>query len=150
MSQRLRALVVSVGIIATSTVVGAIVAERVARLPPSPPSVAFHGLTIAHRGGSEAGPENTVVAIEAAAATGATAVEVDVFLSADGVPVVIHDDTVDRTTDGSGPVAAFTAAELVALDAAAYRDDFHDVPVPTLDDVIRAVEVELAKARSAS
>lgn len=110
------------------------------RLPPSPPSSGFHGLVVAHRGGSAAGPENTVVAIERAKADGATAVEVDVFLTADGVPVVIHDPTVDRTTDGTGRVADHTLAELRALNAAEGWPAYGHVPVPTLDEVLDAVE----------
>jgi glycerophosphoryl diester phosphodiesterase len=62
-------------------------------------------LVVAHRGASLSQPENTLPAFEAAIAAGADAVELDVRLSADGVPVVIHDATVERTTDGHGRVA---------------------------------------------
>jgi glycerophosphoryl diester phosphodiesterase len=129
-------------------------AERAYHLPASPDATRFAGLVIAHRGGSEAGPENTTIAVERAAGTGATAIEVDVFLSADGVPMVIHDPTVDRTTNGTGLVSSFTAAQLHDLDAATYRKGFGHVPVPTLAEVLDAadrhslrIEIEL-KAES--
>ena len=72
---------------------------------------------IAHRGGSKLNPENTLAAFAHAAALGVDAIECDVRLSRDGQVVVIHDDTIDRTTDRVGRVADFSAAELGALDA---------------------------------
>ena len=72
---------------------------------------------IAHRGGSKLRPENTRAAFEHALSLGVDGLECDVHLSRDGVPVVIHDPTLDRTTDASGPVAARTAAELTGIDA---------------------------------
>lgn len=88
---------------------------------------------IAHRGASIAAPENTLAAFQRAADLGARAVEFDVKLSADGVPVVIHDDTVDRTTNATGTVVAFTAAALAALDAGSWFDPaFAGQGVPTL------------------
>ncbi|MFN7955995.1 MAG: glycerophosphodiester phosphodiesterase family protein [bacterium] len=76
---------------------------------------------VAHRGGAALFPENTLEAFRAAAARWPTAViETDVRLTADGVPVLIHDPTVDRTTNGKGAVAAQPLAELARLDAA-YR-----------------------------
>jgi glycerophosphoryl diester phosphodiesterase len=74
-------------------------------------------LVFAHRGGSAIGPENTVVAMTRGLAAGADGFECDVRLAADGVPVVIHDPTLDRTTSGTGPVHALTSAALAALDA---------------------------------
>lgn len=76
---------------------------------------------IGHRGNSHVAPENTLAAIEAAFAVGATMVEVDVHLSRDGIPVVIHDETLDRTTNGKGPVAAMTLRELSLLDAGSWK-----------------------------
>jgi glycerophosphoryl diester phosphodiesterase len=70
---------------------------------------------IAHRGASGRCPENTWQAFDAALADGADAIELDVHRSADGVVVVMHDATVDRTTDGSGPVGELTAEALSAL-----------------------------------
>jgi len=75
---------------------------------------------IAHRGGSRLRPENTLAAFDHALSLGVDAFECDVHLSRDGEVVVIHDPTLDRTTDASGPVSARTAAELEQVDAA-YR-----------------------------
>ena len=72
---------------------------------------------IAHRGFSGAAPENTLAAFEKAIEVGADMFELDVLLSRDGRVVVIHDDTLERTTDGEGEVAAFTLGELKKLDA---------------------------------
>ena len=71
----------------------------------------------AHRGASIEYPENTIAAFNRAIELGAPGIELDVHLSADGHPVVIHDDTVDRTTNGTGRVSDLTLAELQALDA---------------------------------
>jgi glycerophosphoryl diester phosphodiesterase len=104
-------------------------------------------LVIAHRGASADAPENTLPAFEAAMQRGADAFELDVRLTADGAPVVIHDDTLDRTTDRSGLVRAHTLAELRSVDAGArftsdqgrthpYRGG--DVRIPTLGEVLWA------------
>jgi glycerophosphoryl diester phosphodiesterase len=96
-------------------------------------------LAIAHRGNSIVAPENTGVAI---AATGeeAQSVEFDVRQCASGELVVIHDETVDRTTDGTGNVADMTLAELQALDAGSwFSPDFAGEPIPTLAEAIEAV-----------
>ena len=74
-------------------------------------------MVFAHRGGAKLAPENTLAAFERGLASGADGIECDVQLSADGVPVVIHDKTLDRTTDAAGPVGARTAAELARIDA---------------------------------
>ena len=74
---------------------------------------------IAHRGGSSEAPENTLAAFRTAKDNGATGVEFDVDFTKDGRAVVIHDSTVDRTTDGSGPVNDFTFEEIRKLDASA-------------------------------
>jgi glycerophosphoryl diester phosphodiesterase len=71
----------------------------------------------AHRGGCALGPENTLAAFDLGLEAGADGLELDVHLSADGVPVVHHDVTLDRTTSLSGPLAARTAAELARVDA---------------------------------
>src|SRR5688572_21264861 len=84
--------------------------RRPGEAPAAPQSHQSHQaplvVVIAHRGASALAPENTLAAFRLALAQGAPAVECDVHLSADGVPVVIHDATVDRTTDGTGEVAA--------------------------------------------
>ena len=64
------------------------------------------------------GPENTLAAFDLGMAAGADGLELDVHLSADGIPVVHHDERLERTTDGSGPIASRTAAELARVDAA--------------------------------
>lgn len=99
---------------------------------------------IAHRGGRERAPENTLEAMRLAIADGADALEFDVRLSADGEVVVIHDPTVDRTTDGIGMVERMTLAELISLDAgfrfsARPLDPVTTIKhcIPTLDDVLR-------------
>ncbi len=84
-------------------------AARKPRGPHAPPRV------IGHRGAAGLAPENTLAGFRKAAEIGVGWVEFDVHLSADGVPVVIHDDTLDRTTSGKGPVAATSAAALEAL-----------------------------------
>lgn len=87
---------------------------------------------IGHRGARARAPENTLPGIEMGMAC-ADLVEVDVRLSADGIPVVIHDPTVDRTTDGTGEVNKFTVRDLQALDAGGGET------IPTLSQVLEAV-----------
>jgi glycerophosphoryl diester phosphodiesterase len=77
-------------------------------------------VVIAHRGGRSLGPESTLVAFQRASEVGVDVIEIDVHRTADGHLVIIHDHTVDRTTNGSGPVNDFRLRELQALDAA-YR-----------------------------
>lgn len=87
-------------------------------------------------------PENTVPSLEAAAAAGAEMVEFDVQLSADGVAVLMHDATVERTTDGAGCVGSMTLAELQGLDAAAGTSlAGTGVRVPTLAEALAAVTI---------
>ncbi len=74
-------------------------------------------LVIAHRGGKGLWPENSLFAFERASALGVDMLEMDLHLSSDGELVVIHDPTLDRTTNGDGPVAARSLAQLQALDA---------------------------------
>ena len=104
-------------------------------------------LVIAHRGNSMHAPEDTLESLRQGLALGADGIEFDVRLSADGVPVVIHDPTLDRTTDGAGAVADRSLTELRALDAGYRftRDDGRTFPyrgrgirIPTLDEVLSA------------
>ena len=91
----------------------------------------------AHRGFSSAAPENTLPALEAALTTGADVAEIDVKLTKDGKLVLMHDPNLDRTTDGSGPGAAMTLAEIKKLDAGKWFDrKFAGTRVPTLDEVL--------------
>jgi len=92
---------------------------------------------IGHRGACGLAPENTVASFRKAAELGVRWVEFDVHLSADGVPVVIHDDTINRTTSGRGAVASMTLAKLQALDAGAWFEArFRGERVPTLEAVM--------------
>jgi glycerophosphoryl diester phosphodiesterase len=92
----------------------------------------------AHRGASAEAPENTLVAFRRALEVGADGIELDVHLSADGVPVVIHDDTLERTTDGYGPVAAQSQDSLARLDAGAwFAPAFAGEELPTLEATLR-------------
>ena len=87
---------------------------------------------VAHRGGGTLAPENTVAAIRHGASMGYRGVEFDVMLARDAVPVLMHDDTVSRTTNGSGHVPELTFSELAALDAGSWRDAaFAGEPVPS-------------------
>ena len=96
-------------------------------------------LVIGHRGDPKHAPEDTVASIHAAFALGAGMVEVDVHFSRDGVPVIIHDDTLERTTNGRGPVAHKTLVELKKLDAGSWFDrKFTGERVPSLADALRA------------
>lgn len=97
-------------------------------------------LVIAHRGASGTRPENTLAAFRRAAELGAPMVELDVQLTRDREVVVIHDLTLDRTTDGSGPVHERTLAEIERLDAGAWFDPaFRGERVPTLTQVLAAI-----------
>jgi glycerophosphoryl diester phosphodiesterase len=98
----------------------------------------------AHRGGAALAPENTIAAFDHGVATGADGLELDVRLSSDGIVVVCHDATLDRTTNTTGPVAARTASELGRVDAGYHfvdaegRHPFRGcgIGVPTLRDVL--------------
>jgi glycerophosphoryl diester phosphodiesterase len=94
-------------------------------------------LIVGHRGAMGHAPENTLASYELAVSMGVDMVECDVHLSADGVPVVLHDHTLDRTTNGKGLVCEHTAAELQALDAGSWRDpQFAGQRLPTLDGLL--------------
>ncbi|TQJ32527.1 glycerophosphodiester phosphodiesterase family protein [Microbacterium sp. SLBN-146] len=100
--------------------------------PRMPGDAAF---IASHRGGGATAPENTLPAIEAALAQGFDYVEVDVALTADRHPVLLHDATVDRTTDGSGRISDLTLAEVRSLDAGSWFDEkFAGTLVPTLSE----------------
>ncbi|MFB7798299.1 glycerophosphodiester phosphodiesterase [Isoptericola sp. NPDC056134] len=95
---------------------------------------------VAHRGASADAPQNTLAAIDLAGEVGAAMVEIDVHLSADGVPVVIHDGTVDATTDGTGEVRSRTRDELQGLDAGSwFGPEFAGQRIPTLAEVLDVV-----------
>ncbi len=100
-----------------------------------------------HRGGAATAPENTLPAITAALDAGFAYVEVDVALTADRQPVLMHDKTVDRTTDGHGRLAELTFAEVRALDAGSWFDPaYAGTQVPTLDEFLTALVEADARA----
>lgn len=113
-------------------------------LMPSPAErAAGRPLVFAHRGGRALGPENTLVAFDLGLAAGADGAEMDVHLAADGRVVVVHDPSVDRTTNVTGLVSERTAGELAALDATSrFGIDLERAwtgsraGVPALDDVL--------------
>jgi glycerophosphoryl diester phosphodiesterase len=95
---------------------------------------------IAHRGASAYAPENTLAAFKLALEQGADAIELDAKLSADEQVVVIHDQTLNRTTPVSGRVRDFIMADMHKMDAGSHFDiAFRGEPVPTLDEVFKAV-----------
>lgn len=94
-------------------------------------------MVIAHRGASSYAPENTLAAFDLAIQMGVNDLELDVHATSDGHLVVIHDDTVDRTTNGAGPVTGHTLAALAALDAGAWFDPkFAGERIPTYENVL--------------
>lgn len=97
-------------------------------------------LVFGHRGASAYAPMNTIPAFELAADQGADGVELDVHLSKDGQLIVLHDFTVDHTTNGQGYARDMTLAELRQLDAGVkFGEQFRGVRIPTLDEVFEAV-----------
>ncbi len=101
-------------------------------------------LVFAHRGGAKLAPENTMLAFEQGLSHGSDGIECDVHLSRDGIPVVIHDATLERTTDASGAVCMRTADELAGVDAGfrfrlddAHPFRGHGIGVPRLEHVLR-------------
>jgi glycerophosphoryl diester phosphodiesterase len=107
--------------------------------PPFAKQLAKKVLVIGHRGDPTNAPEDTVASINAAFALGAGMVEIDVQFSLDGVVVVIHDETLERTTDGTGRVAETTLADLKRLDAGSSTDrKYEGERIPTLEEALRA------------
>ncbi len=94
-----------------------------------------------HRGDPELAPENTLAAFDAAVALGVDYIETDVQRTADGVLVLLHDDDLDRTTNGSGLVVAASSEEVLALDAGSWFDStFSDQRIITVDAFLAWVE----------
>jgi glycerophosphoryl diester phosphodiesterase len=112
-------------------------------------------LIFAHRGASAHAPENTIAAFELAIQQNADVIELDTKLSADGHVVVIHDQSVDRTTNSSGQVSELTLASLRELDAGShFSPTFHGEQIPTLEEVLEIfagkilLNIELTNYRS--
>ena len=94
-------------------------------------------LVVAHRGASSYAPEHTIAAYELALAQDADLIEVDLHLSADDQPVAIHDATLDRTSDGTGPVRERTVRELKRLDAGGwFGPEFRGQRIQTLQEIL--------------
>lgn len=92
-----------------------------------------------HRGAAALAPENTLASIKKAAEVGVSWVEIDTQLSADGIPVVIHDETVNRCTNGKGKIANLSLAELKELDAGSwFSPEFSGEQIPTLAEACEA------------
>jgi glycerophosphoryl diester phosphodiesterase len=129
--------------------IGILVALRLVMLEPHPPRAFLQRtrpLAFAHQGGAKLAPANTLPAFHEAHDLGCDVLELDVHGTADGEIVVIHDDTVDRTTDGTGRVKDLTLAQLQALDAG-YRFSPYGahhpyrgkgVTIPTLREILEA------------
>jgi glycerophosphoryl diester phosphodiesterase len=145
-AKHLRPLLILLANLAILYAVLALFAERapshpmLERLPTRP-------LVIAHQGGDGLWPSNTIRAFEGAANLGVDVLEMDIHMTADGVIVVMHDATVDRTTDGRGEIRAMTFAELQALDAgfdwtpdegATYPFRGQGITVPALETILLA------------
>jgi len=104
------------------------------------PTLAFHPPVIAHRGAGMNAPENTLASVREAHEQGARWIEVDVKITYDGMPILMHDETLDRTTSGSGFVAETTWDEVRALDAgAAFAPKFSGEKVPLLTEFVQTV-----------
>lgn len=99
---------------------------------------------VAHRGASKEAPENTLAAFRRAIELNADLLECDVYLSADGVPVLLHDGTLNRTTNGSGSITSLTLEQIKQLDAGSWKGaDFAGEKIPTLEELL-----ELAKGKA--
>lgn len=113
---------------------------RVRRLPPAPrlSELPLRPCeVVAHRGFSAVAPENTLASLSAAIRAGATGSECDVYTSKDGQIVVMHDGTVDRTTNGNGKITELTFAQLRQLDAGSWKHKkYAGERIPTLDEIL--------------
>jgi glycerophosphoryl diester phosphodiesterase len=101
---------------------------------------------MAHRGNRVLCPENTLAAFRQAFSDGADILETDLQLTAEGAFVCIHDGTVDRTTDGSGPVASFSVPDLKRLSAGYGRAGFTQETVPTLAELAEILPQDMLLA----
>jgi len=105
---------------------------------------AYPARACAHRGDNFCAPENTLPAFKSAIAKGAHQIEFDLRTTSDGQLVVIHDDTVDRTTDGSGAASALALEQIRKLDAGAWKGpEFAGTRIPTFAEVLALVPPDL-------
>lgn len=118
-----------------------LLANRFSKVPEVLPSNEF--VIVGHRGAAGHAPENTIVSFRKAIELGADWVELDVHRSKDGQLIVIHDATLDRTTNGTGPVSSMTFEEIRALDAGSwFGEAFAGEKVPSLAEVIVGINGE--------
>jgi glycerophosphoryl diester phosphodiesterase len=111
--------------------------QEVGRQRAAPPARVALPRVIGHRGAAAAAPENTLAGIRKARDLGASWIEFDVKLTRDGQAVLFHDERLERTTDGRGPVAAATLAEIRRLDAGGWFGlAFRGEPVPTFEEAL--------------
>lgn len=102
-------------------------------------------IVIAHRGASAYYPENTMAAFEAAVQMNAEMIEIDVMMSKDRVPVVFHDGSLNKHTDGKGPLKNFTIDQLKEMDAGSWYDEkFTGERIPTLEEVLEFASGRIA------
>ncbi len=135
----LAAIVGAVSVVAGAGVASTTLSERAARESMAPDGSPV--IAVGHRGTMKFAPENTIAAQDVAIAMGARAIEMDVRMTADGEFVIMHDATVDRTTDGRGLVSRMTLAEIKALDAGSwFSSDYADERVPTLREALRNIK----------
>jgi len=140
-------IVVLVIVIAAAAALYGLLGLIIPRAERKPAAMNIDWNVIAHQGGNHIRPDNTLLAFSHAVELGVDALELDVHATADGHLVVIHDDTVDRTTNGSGRVSELTLAEIRELDAAwnwPHHEDTGEHPyrgqgvrIPTLEEVLR-------------
>ena len=114
-------------------------------LPPPPPlpSTPLFGRTLitGHRGGGVLAPENTLAAIAKGFEVGADLFEVDIHLTSDGHAVILHDDTVDRTTNGAGSISSMTLAQVKSLDAGSwFGPQYAGEQIPTLTEALDFID----------
>jgi glycerophosphoryl diester phosphodiesterase len=96
---------------------------------------------VAHRGASGNYPENTLIAFQKALEIGVDEIELDLYLTKDGHLIIMHDSTVDRTTDGTGAISDLTLAEIKALDAGGvFGEQFRGERVPTWEEALELVQ----------
>ncbi len=117
--------------------------------PPAIDSIATHRQAVepyrleigGHRAGPDQAPENTLAALRKAIAEGADSVEMDVRFTADGTPIILHDDTLERTTDCTGFVADWKLTAVLRCDAGAwFNQAFSDQRVPTVEEVLDVMD----------
>jgi glycerophosphoryl diester phosphodiesterase len=112
--------------------------------PDDQPDQPHHFTLIAHRGDSASAPENTFASFDLAIEKGFDNVELDVQLTSDGVPVVIHDATLDRTTNAAGPVSEISLADIQQLDAGSWKDEkFKGEQIRTLEEILERYATKL-------